>query len=147
MNQSDFAGSLERAESTIQRAMLAIDFHSALAVVADRLTNDCAIRSDPNESVQQHGRAGFFPHLSPHPPGPATDRAETPSLLGTRKSGRRGLNPRPSRWQRDVLPLNYSRVALQEQQLSRIAKARFVGNETFENRLEPERSSTVLELY
>jgi hypothetical protein len=25
-------------------------------------------------------------------------------------SGRRGLNPRPSRWQRDVLPLNYSRM-------------------------------------
>ena len=24
-------------------------------------------------------------------------------------SGRRDLNPRPSRWQRDVLPLNYTR--------------------------------------
>jgi hypothetical protein len=42
-------------------------------------------------------------------------------------------------WQQDVLPLNYSRVALQEQQLSHIAKARFVSNETFENALPADR--------
>ena len=28
----------------------------------------------------------------------------------SKQSGRRGLNPRPSRWQRDALPLSYSRV-------------------------------------
>ena len=47
--------------------------------------------------------------------GPASGLAN-PSIF---QSGRRGLNPRPSRWQRDVLPLNYSRVTLLVPSLTR----------------------------
>jgi integrase len=46
--------------------------------------------------------------------GNATENATAPrssKFPSKIKSGRRGLNPRPSRWQRDVLPLNYSRVS------------------------------------
>ena len=36
--------------------------------------------------------------------------ASTAASLGGDWSGRRDLNPRPSRWQRDALPLSYTRV-------------------------------------
>ena len=57
-------------------------------------------------------------------------RSTNPSIF---QSGRPGLNRRPSRWQRDVLPLNYSRIASREQQLKRIPQDRFVINETLSN--------------
>lgn len=49
-----------------------------------------------------------IPHLN------KLTREEKSKLL----SGRRGLNPRPSRWQRDALPLSYSRVYFQKEKRS-----------------------------
>ena len=44
------------------------------------------------------------------PPASHEGRRKVPHRV-KRWSGRRDLNPRPSRWQRDALPLSYSRVA------------------------------------